>query len=117
MLRYCLFMVSILLVGLNSCVKKKGPTKACFVLSKETPKVNDTVYILNCSENYSKSIWINPSGFYPSGAIIDTLSRHQRIVVSAAGPYVVYLRVGENNVYTTSTSGYAEFAKTFTVSP
>jgi hypothetical protein len=110
-------MTLLILFGLSSCVKKEGPTKACFVFSKETAKVNDTIFLLNCSENYAKSIWINSNGFYPGGSVIDTVSRHQRIVVSAAGPYSVYLRVGKNDVYTTSTGGYSEIMKTINVSP
>ena len=79
--------------------------------------MNDTLYLLNCSENYKKFFWINPNGFYPSGVTLDSTSRHQQIVVTAAGQYSVTLRVGGYDINASSTSGYTELIKTITVNP
>lgn len=116
MSRIVLFLSIAILIGFSSCTKK-GPTKACFTFSKESPKVNDTLYLLNCSENYEKFFWINPNGFYPSGVTLDSTSRHQQIVVTSAGQYTVNLRVGDYSLYAGAISGYSEFTKTITVNP
>jgi len=62
-------------------------------------------------------MWINPNGFFPSGLNIDSLNRHQQVVVTAAGPYIVSLRVGDYDFYSNSLSGYTEIIKTITVAP
>ena len=112
-----LFAVVTSLFCFLSC-KKTGPVKACFTFSKETPKVNDTLYLLNCSENYTKFIWLNTNGFYPGGALIDSTNRHQKVVVTAAGDYVVALAVGDEDMtllnYNTKAS---VITKTIKVSP
>lgn len=114
MSRYVLFIAAFILIGFSSCVKKT-PTKACFTFSKDVANVNDTVYILNCSENYSKFAWINSNGFFPGGATLDTVNRHQRVVVTASGQYSVTLRVGPETYYSTSSGGYYELTKAITV--
>lgn len=114
MSRLVLFIAALILIGCSSCVKK-GPTKACFTFSKSVANVNDTIYILNCSENYTKFAWINPNGFYPGGATLDTVHRHQKVVVTASGQYNVTLRVGPETYYSTSTDGYYEVTKAITV--
>ena len=96
---------------------KNTTTKACFVFSNESPKVNDTLYLLNCSENFKKNIWFNTNGFYPGGAVVDSVQRHEKVVVTAAGNYTVTLRVGDYSYYSNSTSGYYEYSKTITVNP
>lgn len=116
MSRYAIFFSFVALIGFSSCVKNTS-TKACFTFSKESPKVNDTLYLLNCSENYRKAIWYNINGFYPSGSFIDSLSKHQRVVVTATGAYTVALRVGDIDMYSNSTSGYTEIIKTIIVNP
>ncbi len=116
MSRYVLLFSFVFAIGFTSCVKT-GTTKACFTFSKESPKVNDTLYLLNCSENYQKFIWFNTNGFYPGGATVDSLSRHQRVVVTGAGLYNVKLWVGKNDMYSNSTSGFTEIIKTITVNP
>jgi hypothetical protein len=58
------------------------------------------------------------NGFFPGGATVDSLSRHQKIVVTAAGPYPIFLRVGEiNGFFSNSTSGYNEVLKVINVNP
>jgi hypothetical protein len=116
MSRYVLFFSIVILLGFTSCVKNTA-TKACFTFSKESPKVNDTLYLLNCSENYQKAIWYNTNGFYPGGAVIDSVQRHQQIVVTAAGLYTVAIRIGKRDFYSNSTSGYTELIKSITVLP
>ncbi len=116
MSRYVLFISFVILMGFSSCVKNKA-TKACFTFSNESPKVNDTLYLLNCSENYQKAIWYNTNGFYPGGAIIDSVERHQRVVVTSAGFYTVAIRIGDRDFYSNSTDGYTELIKTITVNP
>ena len=49
--------------------------------------------------------------------MIDSLSRHQKVVVTAAGSYTVTLRVGNVDFYTSSTGGYNEISNTITVNP
>ena len=116
MSRFILLCSIIVLVGFTSCVKTVS-RKACFTFSNSNPKVNDTLYLFNCSEGYQKSIWYNNAGFYPGGAMIDSLSRHQKVVVTAAGSYTVTLRVGNVDFYTSSTGGYNEISNTITVNP
>lgn len=123
MSRFILLCSLIVLVGFTSCVKTVS-RKACFTFSNSNPKVNDTLYLFNCSEGYQKSIWYNNAGFYPGGAVIDSLQqdnliqhRHEKVVVTAAGPYTVTLRVGNVDFYSNSTSGYSEISKTITVNP
>ncbi len=116
MSRYVLLCSLIVLVGFTSCVKKAS-RKACFTFSNSSPKVNDTLYLLNCSEGYQKAIWYNTNGFYPGGAVIDSLQRHQKVVVTAAGSYTVMLRVGNVDFYSNSTGGYSELSQTITVNP
>lgn len=117
MSRYVIFLSVVALFGFSSCTKKTGTATACFTFSKPTPKVNDTLYLLNCSENYQKFEWINLNGFYPSGAIIDTIQRHQMAVVTAVGDYKVALRVGKYDWYTNDLVGYTEIVKTIYVNP
>lgn len=114
MSRLVLFIAALMLFGFTSCVKK-GPTKACFTFSKSVANVNDTIYIFNCSENYAKFVWINPNGFFPGGATVDTVNRHQRVVVTASGQYPVTLRVGSETYYSTNADGYYEVTKSITV--
>jgi hypothetical protein len=117
MSKYLLPFVLVLLC-FASCTKKKGPTKACFTFSKETAKVNDTLYLLNCSENYSKFIWVNAGGFYPGGAILDSINRHQMVVVTSVGTYGVMLRVGTiDGFFSSSIDGSTDVTKTITVNP
>ncbi len=89
MLRTVLLMSVTCLLAFTSC-KKTGTTKACFKLSKEKAKIGDTVYLLNCSENYSKFIWLSPSGLF------DSIDRHTYVVPAATGAYDIFLYVGPN---------------------
>jgi hypothetical protein len=83
-----LMMAFIGFVGFVSC-KKTATRKACFTLSKKLVNPNDTVYALNCSENYEKYIWVTA---LPS---IDSLNRHIKIAPTTPGWYVVALTVGD----------------------
>lgn len=112
-----ILLVSGILFFLVSCTKK-GPTEACFTFSNESPKVNDTLYLLNCSENYLKFIWLNSNGFYPGGAVIDSLNRHQKVVVTAAGDYTVTLAVGDSTITAANYNSEAKvYSKTIKVNP
>ena len=73
-------------IGFSECNKKAGPLKACFTFSKNTAKVNDTVYLLNCSENYSKFKWIIPGAF-----TFDSINKHNYFVPTTIGNQSVYL--------------------------
>ncbi|MBK7763805.1 MAG: hypothetical protein IPI46_10615 [Bacteroidetes bacterium] len=118
MSRIALLLILAATLSIASCTKT-GPAKACFTFSKESPKVNDTLYLLNCSENYEKLVWINSSGgFYPGGATIDSVNRHQKIVVTGTGNYTVILAVGDHTITDGNYSTKANFiSKTITVSP
>lgn len=105
--RTTILLSVILAVSFTSCTRKTGPAKACFKFSKESCSAGDTLYLLNCSENYQKFMW-----FYPMGATVDSVSRHLMIVAPSAGIYPVGLRVGDYPF--TDTVG---IVKTFTVNP
>ena len=55
MLRMLLALLVVASVGLTSC-EKTISKKACFTFSKNTAKVNDTIYVFNCSEGYQRCI-------------------------------------------------------------
>lgn len=97
MLRNALLFSVVCLFAFASC-KKTGPAKACFDFSKEKVKVGDTVYLLNCSENYSKFIWVELGGF------LDSVNRHTYLVPNATGTYDILLYVGKNE-YTSANFG------------
>jgi|LakMenE18May11ns_1017448.scaffolds.fasta_scaffold9732364_2 hypothetical protein len=75
-----------------SC-KKDAKPKACFTFSKNRINPNDTVYILNCSENYKRFYWIS-AGLL----LIDSTNRHIKLAPSSPGSVVVALRVGDENL-------------------
>lgn len=118
MSRIALLFILAVTLFITSCTKT-GPAKACFTFSKESPKVNDTLYLLNCSENYEKFVWMNTSGgFYPGGATVDSANRHQKIVVTGTGNYTVILAVGDHTITNSNYNTEANFiSKTITVSP
>ncbi|MCC7030596.1 MAG: hypothetical protein IT257_09840 [Chitinophagaceae bacterium] len=103
MLRTALLLSIVCLFAFASC-KKTGPTKACFNFSKDKVKVGDTVYLLNCSENYNKFIWIDLSG------LLDSVNRHTYMVPGATGTYDVFLYVGPNE-FTSANYGDASVEK------
>jgi len=72
------------IIGFSACNKKAGPLKACFTFSKNTAKINDTVYLLNCSENYSKFKWSIPNAFS-----FDTINNYY--VPTSIGDKYIYL--------------------------
>lgn len=76
----------IAIIGFSACNKKEGPLKACFTFSKNTAKVNDTIYLLNCSENYSKFKWSIPNAFS-----FDTINKHNFYVPTSTGDKYIYL--------------------------
>lgn len=86
---FLLFVVSMMAV---SCKRQPGSTTACFNISKTPAKVNDTLYLLNCSLNYDKVRWFIPSYLY-----IDTVNRHLKFVPTGAGNMDVYLWVAMND--------------------
>ncbi len=57
---------SLIFVAIASCIiffacsKKTPAPEACFKFSKETAKLGDTVYLLNCSKNFDYSFWLLP---------------------------------------------------------
>lgn len=75
------------IIGFSACTKKQGSAKACFTFSKSPAKVNDTVYLLNCSENYYKFMW---KGLSPFG---DSLNKHNYIVPTSIGNYGIHLTI------------------------
>ena len=104
MLRMLLALLVVASVGLTSC-EKTISKKACFTFSKNTAKVNDTIYVFNCSEGYQRCLW-----FLPNGAT-DT-NRHTKFVPNFSGANPVGLRVG--NYLFTDTIGTV---KILTVEP
>lgn len=96
--------LSIISIFFVSCTKKTGSPKACFDFSKEKIKVGDTLYLLNCSENFQKYMWTYP------GNVLDSINRHTLIVASGAGTFEVKLKVGDYNF-----DKFSELTKSFTV--
>lgn len=92
MKQFLLGLSLLLLIGFSSCEKKMGPSAACFNLSRTPGKVNDTLYLLNCSVNYSYFRWTVPSIPY-----VDSSNRHLKLVPTAAGDLVVALLVTNPN--------------------
>lgn len=97
------------IILLNSCEKKRGSAKACFNFSKSSVKVGDTVYLLNCSENYDKFIWYNPT--------LDSTNKHIMFSTTTAGNYPFLLRVGDRAFMSNSYGSANEITKTLTVTP
>jgi hypothetical protein len=83
-----LFSFILLSVAVSSCKRPRGSAGACFNLSRTPAKVNDTLYLLNCSVNYDKFKWTIPAFTY-----VDSLNRHLKFVPTAAGNIDVTLKV------------------------
>jgi hypothetical protein len=104
MLRTLICFSFLAIIAFTSCTKKTGSKKACFNISKASPKVGDTLYFLNCSENYKSNLWTMPDG------TIQT-SRHASFVAPAAGTYTVRLTISSDYVLFVDTTNVI---KTFT---
>jgi hypothetical protein len=109
MIRYIAALSVICLIGFSSCKKSRGSASACFSFSKSSVKVGDTVYLLNCSENYDKFIWYTPT---PS---LDSINKHLIFVAPAAGTYPFILRVGPLSFMSNSYGSASEKSLTLTV--
>lgn len=95
----------IAIFSFSACTKKPGSLKACFTFSKNPAKINDTIYLLNCSENYSKFRWL-----LNNASVIDSINKHNYFVPTSTGNYPFYLLAwGLNGTDTTGT------AKTLTI--
>ena len=105
MLRTALLLSIVCLFAFASCKKKAGPAKACFNLSKDKVKVGDTVYLLNCSENYQKFIWLDMGN-----GMLDSVMLHNYTIPQATGTYDVLLYVGKYD-FTSANFGDADLTK------
>lgn len=85
-------LVALIALFAVSCKRERSTPTACFNISRTPAKVNDTLYLLNCSLNYDKVRWFIPAYIY-----IDTLNRHLKFVPTAAGNMDVYLWVAQND--------------------
>ena len=111
MLRTALLLFFVSLFAFSSCKKKTGSAKACFNFSKEKVKVGDTLYLLNCSENYKKFIWVSTVG-----PTLDSIRRHSMVVPINTGTFDVILYVGEYDFYSSDyTVAGSELKKSYTV--
>lgn len=108
-----LFILSIVSLFAFSSCKKTGSAKACFDLSKETIKVGDTMYLLNCSENYEKFIWLYD--YNGMGLMLDSIDRHAYTVPAATGSYDVILYVGKYEYTSADFTKFSVVKKTFKV--
>jgi hypothetical protein len=97
MKRVFLFTALVAMIML-SCTRPRGKASACFNISKTPAKVNDTLYLLNCSLNYDKYKWT-----VTSMGIADSLNRHLKFVPTSAGNLDITLKVFDNDTTTTST--------------
>jgi hypothetical protein len=110
MLRTALLLFVVSLLAFTSCKKKTGSAKACFTFSKEKVKVGDTLYLLNCSENFKKFMWVSTVG-----PTLDSVFRHSMVIPMSTGTYDVLLYVGD---YEFSSADYTKadmMQKSFTV--
>jgi hypothetical protein len=81
-----------------SCTRPRGSASACFNMSKTPAKVNDTLYLLNCSLNYDRFKWT-----VPSYLIIDSVNKHMKFVPTAAGNVDISLLVFDADSSSAST--------------
>lgn len=108
MFRTALLFSIVCLFAFSSC-KKTGSPKACFTFSKPTVKIGDTLYLLNCSENFQKFIWKYPGG------TIDSMNRHTVIVPNATGTFEVALYVGKYEFTSADFGAASESKQSFVV--
>lgn len=99
------FSFLVIVLGTISCERPRGSAGACFNLSKTPAKVNDTLYLLNCSVNYDKFKWSIPSFSY-----VDSVNRHLKFVPTVTGNMDVSLLV-----YNIDSSSANVITKTITV--
>lgn len=107
MFKKLFLLVSISLIALFAC-NKKGPAKACFELSKDKIKLGDTLYLLNCSENFQKFIWETNMGF-------DSIHINNKVVPTQTGSLDIKLYVGTYKITTSDLSAAKSVTKTVTV--
>jgi hypothetical protein len=104
MFRILMVLSVMTIIGFTSCTKTVSK-KACFTFSKNVVKVNDTIFLFNCSEGYKISRWTMPNG------ATDTL-RNSYYKAQATGVFEVRLTVGDYLFTDTVNS-----KQTFTVEP
>ncbi len=104
MFRILMVLSVITLIGFTSCTKTVSK-KACYTFSKNVVKVNDTIFLFNCSEGYQICRWTMPDG------TTDTL-RNSFYKAQSTGVFEVRLTVGDYLFIDTVNS-----KQTFTVEP
>ncbi len=87
-------VIAICSIVIFSC-KKTGKPESCFTMNKNTYKIGDTIYLLNCSKYYTLTKWYLTSPYPP---IIDSSRlNHLKYVPTDTGVYNVIQFVGSYN--------------------
>ncbi|HMN31812.1 MAG: hypothetical protein IT215_01485 [Chitinophagaceae bacterium] len=107
MSRIALFLSLVSIIILSSCTKSKT-TIACFEFSKDKVKVGEEIYLLNCSENFQKLMWVYDG-------VLDSVNENTVILTSQPGTYEVKLYAGPYEFDSGDYSKAKSVTKSYTV--
>ena len=103
------FLLSLVGIIIMSSCMKSTTTKACFELSKDKLKVGDTLYLLNCSENFKKFMLVL------DGGVIDSIREDTKLITTQTGTFETKLYVGPYEFTSQDFSKAKSTTKSYTV--